>query len=59
MDTTKRGNRIPAELSAASRGPGTLYRVVHSRDHLLADVLWRLAEHALRQARKCSHPARL
>lgn len=30
----------------------TLYRVVHSRDRLLADVLWRLAEHALWRARK-------
>jgi hypothetical protein len=30
----------------------TLYRVVHGRDRLLADVLWRLAENALRRARK-------
>jgi hypothetical protein len=30
----------------------TLYRVVHGRDRLLADVLWRLAENALWRARK-------
>jgi len=30
----------------------TLYRVVHSRDRLLADVLWRLAENALWRARR-------
>ncbi len=29
----------------------TLYRVVHSRDELLAEVLWRLAEQELEQAR--------
>jgi AcrR family transcriptional regulator len=29
----------------------TLYRVVHSRDRLLGDVLWRLADRMLAQAR--------
>lgn len=39
-----------AQQLAVSRA--TLYRVVHSRDRLLADVLWRLAENALWRARK-------
>ncbi|SFB50592.1 hypothetical protein SAMN05216266_114208 [Amycolatopsis marina] len=39
-----------AEHLAISRA--TLYRVVHSRDALLADVLWRLGERLLMRARR-------
>lgn len=41
-------DRLASSL-AISRA--TLYRVVHSRDGLLGEVLWRLAERLLRQAR--------
>jgi AcrR family transcriptional regulator len=42
-------DRVAVDL-AISRA--TLYRVVHSRDRLLGDVLWRLAEAMLNRARQ-------
>ncbi len=41
--------RLAVELSISR---ATLYRVVHSRDRLLAAVLWRLGEHLLAEARR-------
>jgi AcrR family transcriptional regulator len=42
-------NELAVRLSVSR---ATLYRVVHSRDRLLADVLWRLADIALWRARQ-------
>ncbi|MCO1597489.1 QsdR family transcriptional regulator [Micromonospora sp. RHAY321] len=42
---------MDALAGALTVSRATLYRVVHSRDRLLGDVLWRLAERLLTQAR--------
>ena len=42
-------NRLATAMSISR---ATLYRVTHSRDRLLGDVLWRLAERTLADARR-------
>ena len=43
---------IDALASSLAISRATLYRVVHSRDRLLGDVLWRLGEQVLDRARE-------